>query len=57
METRKSRKKKVAVFGDLERSLSDALDYEQGKKTALRVHTRQAHYKYRLWFWKPKGKA
>jgi DNA-binding transcriptional regulator YiaG len=37
MKTRKSRKKKVAIVGDLKRSLSDALDYERGKKTGLRV--------------------
>ncbi len=37
MKTRKSRKRKVAVFGDLKRSLSDALDCERGKKTGLRV--------------------
>jgi DNA-binding transcriptional regulator YiaG len=30
-------KRKVKIFDDLKRALSDALDYEQGKKTALRV--------------------
>ena len=37
MKPRESKKKKVAAFGVLKRSLSDALDYEQGKKTTLRV--------------------
>jgi DNA-binding transcriptional regulator YiaG len=30
-------KRKVKIFDDLKQALSDALDYEQGKKTALRV--------------------
>jgi len=30
-------KKKIKIFDDLKQSLSDALDYEQGKKTTLRV--------------------
>jgi putative transcriptional regulator len=30
-------KKKINVFGDLKQSLSDALDYEQGRKVAVRV--------------------
>jgi hypothetical protein len=34
---RKQAKKKVRVFGELKQSLSEALAYEQGKKTALRV--------------------
>jgi DNA-binding transcriptional regulator YiaG len=33
----KGAKKKVKVFDDLKQALADALDYEQGKKTALRV--------------------
>jgi DNA-binding transcriptional regulator YiaG len=33
----KGAKKKVKIFDDLKRALSDALDYEQGKKTGLRV--------------------
>jgi len=33
----KGTKKKVKILGDLKQALSDALDYEQGKKTALRV--------------------
>jgi DNA-binding transcriptional regulator YiaG len=37
MRVRRSRKKRVAVFGDLKRSLSEALDYERRKKTGLRV--------------------
>jgi DNA-binding transcriptional regulator YiaG len=37
MKSKQSKKKKVAIFGDLKRSLSEALDYEQGKKTALRI--------------------
>jgi DNA-binding transcriptional regulator YiaG len=37
MKVRRSKRKRVAVFGDLKRSLSDALDYERGKKTGLRV--------------------
>jgi len=37
MKVRRSKKKRVAVFGDLKRSLSDALDYDRGKKTGLRV--------------------
>ncbi len=30
-------KRKVKIFDDLKQALSDALDYEQGKKTGLRV--------------------
>jgi hypothetical protein len=30
-------KKKIRVFSDLKQSLSEALAYEQGKKTTLRV--------------------
>jgi DNA-binding transcriptional regulator YiaG len=30
-------RKKVKIFDDLKQALSDALEYEQGKKTALRV--------------------
>jgi hypothetical protein len=37
MKPRQSKKRKVAAFGVLKRSLSDALDYEQGRKTTLRV--------------------
>ena len=37
MKVRRSKKKRVAVFCDLKRSLSDALDYDRGKKTGLRV--------------------
>jgi DNA-binding transcriptional regulator YiaG len=37
MKRRRAKKKKVRVFGDLKQALSDALDYEQGKKTGLRV--------------------
>src|ERR1700688_4987612 len=37
MKPKRPKKKKVAVFGVLKRSLSDALRYEQGKKTGLRV--------------------
>jgi DNA-binding transcriptional regulator YiaG len=37
MKSTRSKKKKVAIFGDLKRSLSDALNYERGKKTGLRV--------------------
>jgi hypothetical protein len=33
----KGAKKKIRVFSDLKQSLSEALAYEQGKKTALRV--------------------
>ena len=33
----KGAKKKVRIFNDLKQALSDALDYEQGKKIALRV--------------------
>jgi DNA-binding transcriptional regulator YiaG len=33
----KGAKKKVKIFDDLKQALSDALDYEQGKKTALRI--------------------
>jgi DNA-binding transcriptional regulator YiaG len=33
----KSAKKKVKFFDDLKQALSDALDYQQGKKTGLRV--------------------
>jgi len=33
----KGAKKKNEVFGDLRRSLSEALDYEQGKRAAVRV--------------------
>ncbi len=33
----KGAKKKVKIFSDLKQALSDALDYEQGKKTMLRV--------------------
>lgn len=33
----KGARKKVKIFDDLKQALSDALDYEQGKKTALRV--------------------
>jgi len=33
----KGAKKKVRIFNDLKQALSDALDYEHGKKTALRV--------------------
>ncbi len=33
----KGAKKRNGVFGDLKQSLSEALAYEQGKKTALRV--------------------
>jgi DNA-binding transcriptional regulator YiaG len=33
----KEAKKKVRIFGELKQALSDALDYEQGKKTSLRV--------------------
>jgi DNA-binding transcriptional regulator YiaG len=29
----KSAKKKVKIFDDLKQALSDALDYQQGKKT------------------------
>lgn len=36
MKTRKARKK-VRIFDDLKQALSDALDYQQGKKTTLRV--------------------
>jgi putative transcriptional regulator len=35
----KGAKKKAKVFDDLKQALADALDYEQGKKTALRVST------------------
>jgi DNA-binding transcriptional regulator YiaG len=37
MKPKRATKKKVRILSDLRRSLSDALDYEQGKKTALRV--------------------
>ena len=37
MTPRRLRKKRVAVFRQLKRSLSDALDYERGKKAGLRV--------------------
>lgn len=33
----KGAQKKVRIFDDLKQALSDALDYEQGKKTGLRV--------------------
>jgi DNA-binding transcriptional regulator YiaG len=33
----KGAKKKVRIFNDLKQALSEALDYEQGKKTVLRV--------------------
>jgi DNA-binding transcriptional regulator YiaG len=33
----KGAKKKVRIFHDLKQALSDALDYEQGKKAGLRV--------------------
>jgi DNA-binding transcriptional regulator YiaG len=33
----KRAKKKVRIFDDLKQALSDTLDYEQGKKIALRV--------------------
>jgi putative transcriptional regulator len=33
----KGAKKKVRIFDDLKQALSDALDYEQGKRPALRV--------------------
>jgi DNA-binding transcriptional regulator YiaG len=33
----KGAKKKVRIFDDLKQALSDALDYERGKKTGLRV--------------------
>ncbi len=33
----KRAKKKVRFFDDLKQALSEAMDYEQGKKTALRV--------------------
>jgi DNA-binding transcriptional regulator YiaG len=33
----KGAKKKVKIFDDLKQALSDALDYQQGKKTRLRV--------------------
>ena len=33
----KSAKKKVRIFNELKQALSDALDYERGKKTGLRV--------------------
>jgi len=34
---RKAGKRKSRVFGDLKRSLSEALAYEQGKRVAVRV--------------------
>jgi DNA-binding transcriptional regulator YiaG len=37
MKPKRSKKKEVAVFAELKRSLAEALDYEQGKKTVLRV--------------------
>jgi putative transcriptional regulator len=37
MTPRRLKKKRVAVFRQLKQGLSDALDYEQGKKTGLRV--------------------
>jgi DNA-binding transcriptional regulator YiaG len=37
MKLKGIKRKKVRVFGELRQSLSDALDYEQGKKTGLRV--------------------
>jgi hypothetical protein len=33
----KATKRKIRIFRDLKRSLSEALAYAQGKKTALRV--------------------
>ena len=33
----KRAQKKVRIFDDLKQALSDALDYEQGKKTTLRA--------------------
>ncbi len=37
MKPKRAKKKKVRVFGDLKRSLSQALAYEQGKPAAVRV--------------------
>ena len=37
MKLKGIKRKKVRVFGELRQALSDALDYEQGKKTGLRV--------------------
>jgi DNA-binding transcriptional regulator YiaG len=37
MTPRRLKKKRIAVFRQLKRSLSEALDYERGKKTGLRV--------------------
>jgi putative transcriptional regulator len=37
MKMKRAGKKKVRIFGDLKQALSEALDYEQGKKTRLRV--------------------
>ena len=31
------KKRKIKVFADLKQSLGEALEYEQGKKSALRV--------------------
>ena len=33
----KGARKKIKIFDDLKQALSDALDYQQGKKTRLRV--------------------
>jgi hypothetical protein len=37
MKLKAAKKKKVRLFADLKQALSEALDYEQGKRTALRV--------------------
>jgi DNA-binding transcriptional regulator YiaG len=37
MKLKGPKKKKVQIFDDLKQALSEALDYERGKKTALRV--------------------
>jgi hypothetical protein len=37
MKLKAAKKKNVRVFGALKQALSEALDYEQGKRPALRV--------------------
>ncbi|MFZ0771370.1 MAG: type II toxin-antitoxin system MqsA family antitoxin [Candidatus Sulfotelmatobacter sp.] len=37
MKIKGAKKKEVRIFGDLKQALSEALDYQQGKATGLRV--------------------
>ena len=37
MKPKAAKKKKVRLFADLKQALSEALDYEQGKRMGLRV--------------------